>query len=230
MPRTNYSCVQLPNISVDIAKCGAIFHKFIQYTHFCRLQKWPVLMEQSIHGRCFNSWWCPLMRRTNYKCVQSPNISVDIAKCGESFHKFKKYAHSWSVTKNDLSWMNYLFMVMFQLIKMSSYATNKLQMCSVMTQHQCRQLPNEWKLFTHTFGDVYTDVGWLNTFVVCSSHKRTSSWVEALPWIDCSSQDRSFFVTDKSECTGWICEKLPHIWRCLHWCWVTEHNCSLFLA
>ena len=30
---------QLPNISVDIAKCGAIFHKFIQYTHFCRLQK-----------------------------------------------------------------------------------------------------------------------------------------------------------------------------------------------
>ena len=38
-------------------------------------------------------------------CVQSANISVDIAKCGENFHKFTQYTHSLSVTKNDLSWL-----------------------------------------------------------------------------------------------------------------------------
>ena len=37
-----------------------------------------------------------------------------------------------------LSWLNNLFMSNFQLTRMSSYAKNKLQMCSV-TQHQCRR-------------------------------------------------------------------------------------------
>ena len=37
-----------------------------------------------------------------------------------------------------LSWLNNLFMANFQLTRMSSYAKNKLQMCSV-TQHQCRR-------------------------------------------------------------------------------------------
>ena len=78
------------------------------------------------------------MLRTNYRCVQSPNISVDVAKCGESFHKFIQYTRIISETKNVLSWLNNLFMVMFQLIKMSSYAKNKLQMCAV-TQYQCRR-------------------------------------------------------------------------------------------
>ena len=43
--------------------------------------------------------------------------------------------------KNDLSWLKNLFMARFQLIRMSSHAKNKLQICSV-TQHQCwrRQL------------------------------------------------------------------------------------------
>ena len=167
------------------------------------------------------------MLRTNYRCVQSPSISVDVAKCWENFHKFTHCTHFLSVTKNDLSWLNNLFTVRFQLIRMSSYAKNKLQMCSV-TQHQCRrrqmwgkfsQIHPEHSLFfcykkwlvlteqsihgkvfirmsswvrqttyvfsqvnsvtkkdvwvkfvkfTHTFGDVYTDVGWLNTSVVCS--------------------------------------------------------------
>ena len=39
--------------------------------------------------------------------------------------------------KKDLSSLKNLFMAKFQLIRMSSYAKNKLQMCSV-TQHQCR--------------------------------------------------------------------------------------------
>ena len=40
--------------------------------------------------------------------------------------------------KNDLSWLNNLFMARFQLITMSTYVKSKLQMCSV-TQHQCRR-------------------------------------------------------------------------------------------
>ena len=84
----------------------------------------------------FHSIGCPLMLRTNYRCVQSLNISVDVAKCVENVHKFNQFTHFLSVTKNDLSWLNNLFMARFQLIRMSSYAKNKLQMCSV-TQHQC---------------------------------------------------------------------------------------------
>ena len=53
----------------------------------------------------------------------------------------------WTVTKNDLSSLNNLFMAKFQLIRMSSYFKNKLQMCSD-TQHQCRTSPNLWKMFT----------------------------------------------------------------------------------
>ena len=40
--------------------------------------------------------------------------------------------------KNHLSWPNNLFMAWFELIRMSSYSTNKLQICSV-SQHQCRR-------------------------------------------------------------------------------------------
>ena len=78
------------------------------------------------------------MLRTNYWCVQSPSISVDVAKCRENYRKFTHYTHFLSVTKNDLSGLNNLFTVRFQLIRMSSYAKNKLEMCSV-TQHQCRR-------------------------------------------------------------------------------------------
>ena len=78
------------------------------------------------------------MLRTNYRCFQSLNISVDVSKCVENVHKFTSVTHFLSVTKNDLSWLNNLFMANFQLTRMSSYAKNKLQMCSV-TQHQCRR-------------------------------------------------------------------------------------------
>ena len=81
---------------------------------------------------------CPLMLRTNYRCVQSLNISVDVAKFLENVHKFNQFIHLLSVTKNDLSWLNNLFMARFQLNSMSTYVKNKLQMCSV-TQHQCRR-------------------------------------------------------------------------------------------
>ena len=55
----------------------------------------------------------------------------------EKFQKFTQSTHFFCY-KNDLSWLNNLFTVRFQLIRMSSYAKKKLQMCSV-TQHQCRR-------------------------------------------------------------------------------------------
>ena len=104
---------------------------------FCPLQKttYPDWTIYSWQG--FNSLGCPLMLRKNYRCVQSLNISVDVAKCVENVHKFTQFTHFLSVTKNDLSWLNNLFVARFQLISMSSYANNKIQMCSV-NQHQCR--------------------------------------------------------------------------------------------
>ena len=51
---------------------------------FCLLQKkWLFLHEQSIHGNAFNSLGSPLLLRTNYRCVESLNISVEVAKCGK---------------------------------------------------------------------------------------------------------------------------------------------------
>ena len=70
--------------------------------------------------------------------LQMCSVSLDVAKCGENFQKFTMYTHFLSVSKNDLSWLNNLFMVLYQLMRMSSYANNKLQMCLV-TQHQFRR-------------------------------------------------------------------------------------------
>ena len=105
---------------------------------FCPFQKmtcpnWTIYSWQG-----FNLIGCLLMLRTNYRCVQSLNISVDVAKCVVNVYTLIHYTHFWTVTKRDLSSLNNLFMAMFQLIRMSSCAKNKLQMCSV-TQHQCRR-------------------------------------------------------------------------------------------
>ena len=79
------------------------------------------------------------MLKTNYKCVRSPNISVDVAKCGEICSQIHSCTFTFgSVTKKMtcLHWTIYSWQ-RFQLISLSSYAKNKLQLCSV-TQHQCR--------------------------------------------------------------------------------------------
>ena len=68
------------------------------------------------------------MLRTNYRCVESLNINVEVAKCGKFSQIHLEHLHL-SVTKNDLSRLNNLFMVSFQLIRMSSYAKNKQLMC-----------------------------------------------------------------------------------------------------
>ena len=122
-------------------------HKFTQYTHFCQLQKMTILAWTIYSWQGFNSLVCPLMQRINYRSIESHNISVEVAKCGKysQIHP----VHSLFVHyKNYLLWLNNLFMVSFQLIRMSSYAKNKLQMCWV-TQHQCRSR-QMWKIFTNS--------------------------------------------------------------------------------
>ena len=42
------------------------------------------------------------MLRTNYRCVQSLNVSVDVAKFVEIFHKLAQYTHFVSFAKKWL--------------------------------------------------------------------------------------------------------------------------------
>ena len=132
------------------------------------------------------------MLKTNYRCVQSLNISVDVAKCVENVQKFTQFTHFLSVTKNDLSWLNNLFMANFQLSRMSSYAKNKLQMCSV-TQHQCRrrQMCENVQTFIHYthFWTVTKNVVLLNNLF--RGLYIPLSWYVAVNRL--FSQDKSFF-------------------------------------
>ena len=105
---------------------------------FCLLQNITCVDWTIYSWEGFKSLGCPLMLKTNYRCVQSLNISVDVAKCVKNVQKFNKFTHFLSVPKNDMCWLNNLFMANFQLNRMSTYVKNKLQMCSV-TQHQCRR-------------------------------------------------------------------------------------------
>ena len=76
-------------------KCSQIH----QFTHFSSVPKttcpnWTIYSRQS-----FNSLVCPLMLKTNYRCVQSLNISVDVAKCVENVHKYTQYTHFCTLQK-----------------------------------------------------------------------------------------------------------------------------------
>ena len=102
------------------------FHKFTQYTQFLSITKMTSLAWTIYSWKAFNSLGSPLLLRTNNRCVASLNISVEVAKCGKFSQIHLEHSHL-SVTKNDLSRLNNLFMVSFQLIRMSSYAKNKQQ-------------------------------------------------------------------------------------------------------
>ena len=109
---------------------------------FCLLQKmtcldWTIYSWQGLN----NSIGClsyaknklQMCSVTQHQCRRRQMCG----KCSQSIH----LVHSLqilSVTKMTcLDWNNQ-FMAWFQLIRMSSYVKNKLNMCSV-TQHQCRR-------------------------------------------------------------------------------------------
>ena len=105
MLKTNYRCVEWINISVDVAKCVVNVHKFNQvHSLFVRYKKTTCPDRKIYSWKAFYSIGYPLMLWTNYWCVQSLNISVDVAKCLENVHDIQfSYTHFLSVTKNDLS-------------------------------------------------------------------------------------------------------------------------------
>ena len=84
-----------------------------------------------------------LIRMSSYRknklqmCSVSEHQCILHQMCGK-FSQIHTVHSLLFITKNDFSWLNNLFIAMFQLIRMSTYAENKLQMCSV-TQHQCRR-------------------------------------------------------------------------------------------
>ena len=147
MRRINYRCVESLNISVEVAKCGKYSQIHPVHSLFVCYKKWLVLPEQSTHGKLSTHKDAPLMLRTNNRCVELLNISVEVAKCGKLSQIHPEH---WllSITKNDSSRLNNLFMVSYQHIRMSSYAKNKQQMCCV-NQHQCRSR-QMWKIFTNS--------------------------------------------------------------------------------
>ena len=118
------------------------------------------------------------------------NISVDVAKCGVwKFHKFTQYTHFLSVTKSN--WTIYsggkVLTHEYVLLCLKTNYMKKLfsqDKSFFVTDKEWLYWVNLWKF--STLGDVYTDVGWLSTTVVCFWHKRTYSWVKTLPRLDCS--------------------------------------------
>ena len=117
---------------------------------FCLLQKMTCLDWTIYSWQGLNSLGCLLMLRTNYWCVQVTQHQCRHRRiCVESVHIIHLVHSLFVCYKNDLSWVNNQFMAWFQLIRMSSYVKNKLNMCSV-TQHQCRRRQMCRKVFTNS--------------------------------------------------------------------------------
>ena len=146
-----------------------------------------------------------LIRMSSYAKNKVQMCSVTQHQCRRRQKMWGKFSqihplHSLlSDTKNDLSWLNNLFTVRFQLIRMSSYAKNKLQMCSV-TQHQCRRRQMLGK-FSQIHPDnsllsvTKNDLSWLNNlFTVRLQLIRMSSYdILRTNYVNrLFSQDKSF--------------------------------------
>ena len=114
MQRTNNRCVVSLNISAEVAKCGKYSQIHPVHSLFCLLQKMTGLVWTIHSWQAFNSFVCPLMQRINNRCVESLNISV-MSPNVENNHKFTQT--DLSITKNELSWLNNLFMVMLSTHK-----------------------------------------------------------------------------------------------------------------
>ena len=114
---------------------------------FYLLQKMTCL-DWTIHSwLAFNSLVCPLMLRTKQQMCRVTQHQCNVTKCGK-YSQIHPVHWLFVYYKKKLSWLNNLFMVMFQFIRMSSYAKNKLQMCWVI-EHQCRSR-QMWKTFTNS--------------------------------------------------------------------------------
>ena len=123
------------------------FHIFTQYTHILSVIQNDLSWLNNLFMVNFQLISMSSYTKKNNRCVESLNIRVEVAKCGK-YSQIHPVHSLLSVTKNDWSCLNNLFKVKFQLIRMSSYAKNKLQIWWVI-QHQCRSR-QMWKIFTNS--------------------------------------------------------------------------------
>ena len=82
MLRWNYRCVELLNVSVEVAKCG----KYSQFhpvdSLFIYYKKWPVLTEQSIHGKFQLIIMSSYPKNKQLMCRVTQHQCI-VAKCGK---------------------------------------------------------------------------------------------------------------------------------------------------
>ena len=106
------------------------------------------------------------------------------------------YTHLATSTLMLIDWTHQLFVLSIR------GPPNELKLCHEKIVHprqvifcnrQKARVLCEFVKIYDTFCDVYTDVEWLNTSVVCSYHQTTYKYVETLPWID-SSLNTSHFL------------------------------------
>ena len=99
MLRSDYRCVESFNVSVEVAKCGKFSQIHPIHSLFvCYYKKWPVLTEQSIHGKfqlismsSYAKNKQQMCRVTQHCSVMSPNVL--------NIHKFTQYTDYLSITK-----------------------------------------------------------------------------------------------------------------------------------
>ena len=135
---TQRQCETSSNVWKKVAQIHTVHSPFVLLQKMTCLD-WTIYSWQGL-----NSIGCPLMLRTNYRWVQSLNISVDVAKCVKIFTNSPSTLTFWSVTTNDLSWQNNLFTARFQLIRKSSNVQNK---ATDVFRHSTsvKTSPNVWK-------------------------------------------------------------------------------------
>ena len=155
-------------------------HKFTQYTHFLSVTKYYLCWLNNLFMARFQ-----LIRMSSCAKNKQQMCSVNQHQCWwcqmcGKLHKFSKYTHFLSVAKYYLCWLNNLFMARFQLIRMSSYAKNKVQMCSVSVDvAKCVENVYKFTQFTHFLSVTKKDLSWLNNlFMAKFQLNRMSTYVK----------------------------------------------------
>ena len=125
----------------------------------CECSQFTAFILQYIKSISTTTRGCPLTLRTNYRCVQSLNISVDVTKtCVENIHKFTKYTHFLSVTKNDYWWTIYSWQGFNSLGCPLMLRTSDYRCVQWLKHLSCvllTYLPNVWKKsFTNSLGKI----------------------------------------------------------------------------
>ena len=124
-----------------------IFTNSLSTLTFCLLQKNDLSCLNNLFMVSFQHISMSSYAKNKQQMCRVTQHQCNVAKCGK-YSQIHPVHWLFVYYKKNLSSLNNLFMVMFQLIWMSSYAKNKLQICWV-TQHQCRSR-QIWKIYTNT--------------------------------------------------------------------------------